>query len=293
MAMSESAAVKPEDADLNVGAWIEPNLIVSIQRRIRDNVGVNEDIRLVQPNGTGRGQISSQRIVGAFFNQRTLDDFSSAARFDKELEAALRTVGYVRHEPLRPVTNSRSSMTVGFQTVATVATGKCFMAKVGYRFGKPTIYSNDNNNPDTLLHVRYCQQADEFPDLEALVSRVAIADSGDVAAIRRRMAELPSAGRDERPIAVEWSGYDKPIAGMIELQQARGGGTVRMTLPNNDGQCSGSYRLEPGRGGTWEISCTNGLTASGTLRDHGAGRGSSGEGTDSKGRSIKYTLGAS
>ncbi len=215
MALGESAAVKPEDADLNVGVWIEPNLIASIQRRIRDNTGVNEEIRLVQPNGPGRGQISSQRIVGVFFNQRTIDDFSSTAQFDKEVEAALRAVGYVRHEPPRAVNNSRSSRTIGFQTVATVATGKCFMAKVGYRFGKLTSYSNDNNNPDTLVHFRYCQQSDSFPDFEALVSRVATADSGDVAAIRRRMAELPPPGRNQRPIAVEWSGYDKPVVGMV------------------------------------------------------------------------------
>ncbi len=77
------------------------------------------------------------------------------------------------------------------------------------------------------------------------------------------------------------------------MEQAGRSGTIRFTLPNNEGTCGGHYSIEANGRGTWQIRCINGLTASGTLQAHGADRGSSGEGTDSKGRSIKYTLGAS
>ena len=103
----------------------------------------------------------------------------------------------------------------------------------------------------------------------------------------------PSTGSPKtRPIAVEWEGYRKLIAGKIELDEQKGGGTISMLLPDNDGSCTGSYKYDSKRSGSWAMACTNGMAASGTFESHGKGKGSSGEGTDTKGRKVRYTLGA-
>ena len=39
-----------------------------------------------------------------------------------------------------------------------------------------------------------------------------------------------------------------------------------MPLPNNDGTCEGSYSLQQGGKGTWQIACTNDMGAAGTLK---------------------------
>ncbi|MBT6096238.1 MAG: hypothetical protein HOH04_15235 [Rhodospirillaceae bacterium] len=43
--------------------------------------------------------------------------------------------------------------------------------------------------------------------------------------------------------------------------------------------------------GTWTLSCTNDMAASGTLKAYGSGKGSSGVGKDTKGNTVTYTLG--
>lgn len=278
--ISAAAPVEPQDADLNIGGWIDPLLIRSVERRTRDAFGILEEIRLAQADGPGHGRINTERLIGTVYSPQTFARFHSIEYFNAYVAAILKDEGYVRHDTPRRIANVYSSETIGFKTVATTSGMKCFVALAGYRF-----WRGATNSVDTLMRLFYCRPAADFSDFETLVSSVSITRPGDAREVRSKL-------RDIRPLAVEWSGYDKPVAGNIELEQTRGGGTVRLTLPNNEGQCSGSYRLEPGRGGTWEVSCTNGLTASGTLRDHGAGRGSSGEGIDSKGRSIKYTLGA-
>ncbi len=97
---------------------------------------------------------------------------------------------------------------------------------------------------------------------------------------------------EKRPIAMQWEGYSDLIAGYVDLNQRRDGGTVQASLPNNDGTCSGSYDMTSRTEGTWTLSCTNGMAASGALKAYGSGKGSSGVGQDSKGNTVTYTLGA-
>jgi hypothetical protein len=96
---------------------------------------------------------------------------------------------------------------------------------------------------------------------------------------------------DTRAIAMSWEGHEELIAGVITMNQSRNGGSVRLTLPNKMGTCAGDYAVVADREGTWKIACTNGETASGTFKGYGSGKGSSGVGTDSKGRKVSYTIG--
>ena len=96
---------------------------------------------------------------------------------------------------------------------------------------------------------------------------------------------------DTRPIAVSWEGYTELFSGTIEETGGGVQGKVNVMLPNNDGQCTGAYQATSKTQGTWNISCTNDLVASGTFTAFGDGKGASGTGTDKQGRKVTYTVG--
>jgi len=96
---------------------------------------------------------------------------------------------------------------------------------------------------------------------------------------------------ETRPIAVSWEGYAELFSGTIEEIGNGERGAVNITLPNNDGHCSGNYQATSKAKGTWTISCTNDLQANGTYTAFGDGKGASGTGKDKQGRSVTYTIG--
>jgi len=69
-------------------------------------------------------------------------------------------------------------------------------------------------------------------------------------------------------------------------------GAISLQLPNNEGSCTGIYNFGTKSKGTWALACTNGMAASGTFEAFGSNKGSAGEGTDTKGLKVKYTIGA-
>ncbi len=95
----------------------------------------------------------------------------------------------------------------------------------------------------------------------------------------------------KRPIAIRWEGEKKLIAGTVELSKTSGAGKIRITLPENAGSCRGAFKFDSSRKGHWSVSCTNGLSASGTMTGYGKGKGSSGVGYDADGRSVTFTMG--
>ncbi len=109
------------------------------------------------------------------------------------------------------------------------------------------------------------------------------------------ISELQNTGAetkgDSRPIAMNWEGYSKLIAGTVTLNQNKKSDSVAMTLPNGDGTCTGNYTMQNNTAGVWSLACSNGMAASGTLTAYGQGKGSSGEGVDTKGKKVTYTLG--
>jgi len=113
--------------------------------------------------------------------------------------------------------------------------------------------------------------------------------------LKARLADqgrTPTAANDEfRPIAVTWEGYTDLFSGVIHEIGDGSSGTVTITLPNNDGHCTGGYKATSRTKGTWNISCSNGLEAEGTFTAFGDGKGSAGEGVDIQGRRVSYTVG--
>ena len=93
----------------------------------------------------------------------------------------------------------------------------------------------------------------------------------------------------ERSIAFSWDGYEDLIAGTIEFDEADYNGTLKLPLPNNDGTCDGTYSLQEGGKGTWQIACNNNMGAAGTLKwiKNGSVTGS---GRDHNDKKVKFTV---
>ena len=95
--------------------------------------------------------------------------------------------------------------------------------------------------------------------------------------------------KGERSIALSWDGYEDLIAGTVEFDEADYRGTLNLPLPNNDGTCDGTYSLQEGGKGTWQIACTNNMGAAGTLKWTETG-GVTGSGRDHNDKKVKFTV---
>ena len=95
--------------------------------------------------------------------------------------------------------------------------------------------------------------------------------------------------KGERSIALSWDGYEELIAGTVEFDETDYNGTLNIPLPNNDGTCDGTYSLQEGGKGTWQIACTNNMGAAGTLKWNKNG-GVTGSGRDHNDKKVKFTV---
>lgn len=95
-----------------------------------------------------------------------------------------------------------------------------------------------------------------------------------------------------RPIAFSWEGYSTLAAGTATLEESGKSGRIGISLPNGEASCEGRYEYGATTKGTWAVACSNGMAASGTFEGLGAGKGSQGNGKDTKGRAVKFTVGA-
>jgi hypothetical protein len=95
--------------------------------------------------------------------------------------------------------------------------------------------------------------------------------------------------KGERSIALSWDGYSDLIAGTVEFDETDYKGAINILLPNNDGNCEGSYSLQENGKGTWQISCTNNMGAAGTLKWIRNG-GVTGSGRDHNDKKVKFTV---
>jgi len=93
----------------------------------------------------------------------------------------------------------------------------------------------------------------------------------------------------KRSIAMSWGGYSDLIAGTIEFNEVDYKGILNLALPNNDGTCDGTYSLQKGGKGTWQIACSNNLGAAGTLTWNKNGS-VTGKGRDHKDNKVKFTV---
>ena len=93
----------------------------------------------------------------------------------------------------------------------------------------------------------------------------------------------------KRSIALSWDGYDELIAGSVKFDETDYRGTLNIPLPNNDGNCDGTYSLQEGGKGTWQIACTNDMGAAGTLKWTKNGS-VTGKGRDHNDKKVKFTV---
>jgi hypothetical protein len=134
-----------------------------------------------------------------------------------------------------------------------------------------------------------------FPDEKNIIFREYASSINAANLLQQSRAPLSTSSTTSssniRSIAVSWDGYSRLIAGSIDLSpDGHKPGFFTITLPNNDGQCSGQTKQSDRRTGVWSISCTNGMNAAGTFEAYGDGKGASGIGTDSKGKEVRYTI---
>lgn len=94
----------------------------------------------------------------------------------------------------------------------------------------------------------------------------------------------------KRAVAISWEGYAKLMAGEIEINEGEGPSIIRIDLPGDAGKCSGIARNIDKNSGVWSMSCSNGASASGTFSAYGSGKGATGQGRDTNGRLVEYTI---
>jgi hypothetical protein len=112
--------------------------------------------------------------------------------------------------------------------------------------------------------------------------------------LRRRSSLLQAT--IELPIHLPFSAHPSQLSGTdtartIVYRESEHGRTMTAKLPDDDGECSGTYQLGDQQGGTWAVACTNGLSASGSIVAFGANKGTKGEGRDTQGRQVRFTVG--
>lgn len=96
-------------------------------------------------------------------------------------------------------------------------------------------------------------------------------------------------GVETRDIAVQWQGIGD-FRGQVAYEDASDG-RIFMDLPGQGGSCGGRFvRDDNAPRWTWSMQCAGDLTASGTLAPEGRGGGAVGDGKDSLGRTIRFTM---
>jgi len=96
--------------------------------------------------------------------------------------------------------------------------------------------------------------------------------------------------KGERSFGMNWQGYDDLIVGKIVFTEQDLFGKLKFSLPNNDGDCIGTYALSQIKG-TWSFLCLNkDMNASGTLVLNSTNGSVTGSGKDNKGKKIKFKI---
>lgn len=96
----------------------------------------------------------------------------------------------------------------------------------------------------------------------------------------------------ERTFAMNWQGYNDLILGKIVFKEKDFFGRIEFFLPNDGGNCIGTYVLSQKKG-TWSFICLkNDMNASGTLIFNNNDGSVKGSGKDNKENTIKFKISA-
>lgn len=93
-------------------------------------------------------------------------------------------------------------------------------------------------------------------------------------------------GEDVRQIEVRWAGYAGTLNGTLHYKKSQRNYELIILIPG-EAYCDGMAEFTRK---TWTISCRNDRTAKGTFRPVGDGKGSIGEGLDSRGNRIEFRV---
>ena len=126
-----------------------------------------------------------------------------------------------------------------------------------------------------------------FDELKARLTELGFVGSASSKNTKKIVKQYELNG--ERSIALSWEGYSSLIAGSVNFNEADYKGTLNLSLPNGDGDCSGSYSLQSDGKGTWQIACTNDMGAAGTLKWSKID-GVTGSGRDHNDKKVKFTV---
>ena len=107
---------------------------------------------------------------------------------------------------------------------------------------------------------------------------------------KKKNKEISNIIKGERSFGMSWQGYDDLIVGKIVFTEQDLFGKIKFSLPNNDGDCIGTYALSQTKG-TWSFLCLNNdMNASGTLIFNSTDGSIKGNGKDNKEKKIKFKI---
>jgi hypothetical protein len=89
-------------------------------------------------------------------------------------------------------------------------------------------------------------------------------------------------------LVLEWQGREQPVRGMLMASSVGMTGPISIDLGEPHGVCKGSYRYTKTPHAVWEMTCEDGLSASGTYVHHGGRHVVAGFGSDSEGNDIGF-----
>ena len=94
----------------------------------------------------------------------------------------------------------------------------------------------------------------------------------------------------KKTIAFSWEGYDDLIIGNVSNEESDiGETTINFKLPNDEGNCEGTYLLQSGGKGSWQVACSDNIGAAGTLKWNKDGR-IKGTGRDYNDKKVKFNV---
>ncbi len=131
-------------------------------------------------------------------------------------------------------------------------------------------------------------------DIEGVLAKAGITVTGSSYATKKQTTtktkKKSQTRSGERSLAMSWEGYDNLILGTIQFNEKDLLGSLNLKLPNNDGDCKGSYALSTEKG-TWSLICDKKkMSASGHLKWNNKDGSVTGEGKDTKGNKVKFTV---
>jgi len=110
--------------------------------------------------------------------------------------------------------------------------------------------------------------------------------------ITKKKNETSNIISGERTFAMNWQGYNDLILGKIVFKEKDLFGRIEFFLPNDDGNCIGTYALSQKKG-TWSFICLKkDMNASGTLVFNNIDGSVKGSGKDNKEKTIKFKISA-